>query len=345
MQGTGVIDERPGLLYDTYSRGLAYAGACEKALNDTNILKHLSTAYHARDMLEILDGTGFPKLRYWGFSYGTALGGAFAGLFPDRVERLVSDGKRPRNLVPRRDLTIWATAGNVDYDEWFGKGLRNYLADADTIFDAFDSACHEAGKEKCAFWAPSAGAVQERRASLLASLKKRPVLIPAWSRASGPEMPERVTYTKAQRLTQGLVYAPARSFGAMAVVYAALEAGDGLPYYDLLQAARDGAGGGGGGSKLLCSLTDTPATMPQETVSEPDAFPGIMCSDSRAPDSLEDFEEYARVLQASSRWMGATHADFGAGCVGRTVRPGWRFTISMRDPDTRGLSGADVCAC
>ncbi|KND95170.1 Carboxylesterase A [Tolypocladium ophioglossoides CBS 100239] len=313
MQDAGVIDERTGLLYDTYSRGLAYAGACEAALNNTNILKHISTAYHARDMLEILDGTGFPKLRYWGLSYGTALGGAFAGLFPDRVERLVSDG-------------------NVDYNEWFGQGLRNYLTDTDTIFDAFDSACHKAGKDKCAFWAPSANAVQERRASLLASLKKWPVLIPASSRDNGPEMPERVTYSKVQRLTQALVYAPARSFGTLALVYAALEAGNGLPYHDVQRAVRDKTGGRK--SELLCSLTGTPTTIPQETAAEPDAFSAIMCSDSRALGSLDEFEEYARVLQASSRWMGATHADFGAACVGRTIKPKWRFTMDDIKADT-----------
>ncbi|PNY23285.1 Carboxylesterase A [Tolypocladium capitatum] len=313
MRESAVIDERTGLLYDTYSRGLAYNDACEKALNDTNILKHLSTAYHARDMLEILDGTGFPKLRYWGLSYGTALGGAFAGLFPDRVERLVSDG-------------------NVDYNEWFGKGLRSQLTDTDTIFDAFDSACHMAGRERCAFWAPSAKAIQERRASLLDGLKKRPVLIPASSRDGGPEMPERVTYSKVQRLTQALVFAPARTFGILAFVYATLEAGNGRPYYDVQQAVR--AAAGGGGAELLCSPTDTPATMPQETFLEPDAFPGIMCSDSRAPDSLEEFEEYVRVLRASSRWMGATNADIGATCVGKTIKPKWRFTTDDIKADT-----------
>lgn len=53
----------------------------------------LGSASIARDMLEILDKTGNEKLRYWGFSYGTVLGGVFAGLYPERVERLVSDGK------------------------------------------------------------------------------------------------------------------------------------------------------------------------------------------------------------------------------------------------------------
>lgn len=53
----------------------------------------MSTAYTARDMVEIVEKVGYHKFRYWGFSYGTILGGALAGMFPDRVERLVSDGK------------------------------------------------------------------------------------------------------------------------------------------------------------------------------------------------------------------------------------------------------------
>ncbi|ODA80107.1 hypothetical protein RJ55_03065 [Drechmeria coniospora] len=311
MQDKGVIDERPGLIYDTYSRGLAYSGACERALNDSGILLHLSTAYHARDMLEILDGTGHQKLRYWGFSYGTALGGAFAGMFPGRVERLVSDG-------------------NVDYREYFGTGARHYLDDADTIFDAFDSACHGAGPKKCALWASTPGAIQKRRTDLLERLKRRPIIIPAQSRESGPEMPEQVTYTKLQRMTQGLVYAPIWTFKTMAQVYAALEAGDGLPYYDLATAMKNSPG-----SELLCERTDTPATRPRETQEEQDAFPGIMCSDSDGSmTSLGDFEQFAETLSESSRWMGAAFADLGAGCAGRSIRPKWRFTIDMIKQDT-----------
>ncbi|GJN69031.1 hypothetical protein PLICBS_003077 [Purpureocillium lilacinum] len=313
MQDAGVVDEREGLVYDTYSRGIAYSRACEGALNETDILAHISTAYHARDMLEILDQTGHAKLRYWGFSYGTALGGAFAGLFPDRVERLVSDG-------------------NVDYKEWFGGGLRNYLSDADKVFDAFDTACHAAGRDKCALWASSPEAVQRRRSSLLQALKIRPVLIPANARSSGPELPERVTYTRLQRLTRALVYNPVYNAPALARVYAALEQGDGLPFYDivvLLEKQQQG-----GGSKLLCSLTDTPATMPLETPAEPDALAGIMCADARAAESLDEFEAYTEDLRRSSRWMGATHADFGAACVGKTVGSKWRFSTDDIKADT-----------
>lgn len=85
-------NDHPGAVYKNFAQISAHASACERYLNDTGILRHMSTAYAARDMLEILNQTGHEKLRYWGFSYGTILGGAFAGLFPDRVERLVSDG-------------------------------------------------------------------------------------------------------------------------------------------------------------------------------------------------------------------------------------------------------------
>ena len=46
-------------------------------------------------MLEIMNKSGGEKLKYWGFSYGTYLGGVFAAMYPDKVERLVSDGKYP----------------------------------------------------------------------------------------------------------------------------------------------------------------------------------------------------------------------------------------------------------
>ena len=117
---------------------------------------------------------------------------------------------------------------------------------------------------------------------------------------------------------------------ALARVYAALEQGDGLPFYDivvLLEKQQQG-----GGSKLLCSLTDTPATMPLETPAEPDALAGIMCADALAAESLDEFEAYTEDLRRSSRWMGATHADFGAACVGKTVGSKWRFSTGESVP-------------
>ncbi|KAF4511368.1 hypothetical protein G6O67_003174 [Ophiocordyceps sinensis] len=314
LQDTGVVDEREGLIYDAFSRSVALAGACEAALNGTRLLQHLSTPHHARDMLEILDQTGHGRLRYWGISYGTALGGAFAGLFPDRVERLVSDG-------------------NVDYAEYFGGGLRSFLGDADSILDAFDSACHAAGPKACALWAPSAKAIEQRRARLLASLKKRPVLIPAWSRESGPDMPQRVTYTKLQRLTRAAAYVPVFSFKLMARGYAALEAGDGPHFYDVMRAVA-AAGPPEPPASPVCSLPDTPAAMPREVAAEPDALSAIIASDSRGPRSLDEFQAFVGRLTESSRWLGAVNADFGMGYAGRSVDARWRFSTDDIKADT-----------
>lgn len=93
MQETPVVDERPGLIYDAYSRATAYSGACETAMKENGLLSHLSTAYTARDMIEILHKTGNEKYRYWGYSYGTVLAGVLAAMYPEKLDRMVSDGK------------------------------------------------------------------------------------------------------------------------------------------------------------------------------------------------------------------------------------------------------------
>ncbi|EEU46614.1 uncharacterized protein NECHADRAFT_100212 [Fusarium vanettenii 77-13-4] len=312
LQETPIVDERPGLIYDAYARASAYSGACEIAMEETGINAHLGTASIARDMLEILDKTGHEKLRYWGFSYGTILGGVFAGLFPERVERLVSDG-------------------NVEYHDWFNLDHSKFMSDADAIFDAFDKACHKVGPEACAFYAETPKAVQQRRINLLESLKASPVLIPAWSHPSGPDLPRLVTYSDVQRLTQRCIYSPLVKFPQLAKIYASLEGGDGGPFYDMLMAS----GGGALESSKMCSLGDTPSTSPLETAMELDAFPTIMCLDAAAVEKTpEEFEAYLKRVKSISRWAGAFNINFHLSCVGRKTRPKWRFSEKDIKKDT-----------
>lgn len=97
-------------MYDAYARALAFSQQCASmigggndatrslASNEENVAqagpgRFVSSTSVARDMFEIMEKAGQSKLKYWGFSYGTMLGTTFAAMFPDKVERMVNDGK------------------------------------------------------------------------------------------------------------------------------------------------------------------------------------------------------------------------------------------------------------
>jgi pimeloyl-ACP methyl ester carboxylesterase len=110
LKGLDVVDAHPGVIYDAFARALAFSQQCASmigggndatrslASNEDNVAqagpgRFVSSASVARDMLEIMEKAGQSKLKYWGFSYGTMLGTTFAAIFPDKVERMVNDGK------------------------------------------------------------------------------------------------------------------------------------------------------------------------------------------------------------------------------------------------------------
>ena len=67
-----------------------FAKGCKDKSGD--LLAHVGTESAARD-LDVLRGlVGDKKLNYFGFSYGTSLGGMYANLFPKKAGRLVLDG-------------------------------------------------------------------------------------------------------------------------------------------------------------------------------------------------------------------------------------------------------------
>ncbi|MFD7707545.1 alpha/beta hydrolase [Streptomyces sp. NPDC059785] len=74
------------------------------------LLRHVSTAEAARDMDVLRSALGDEKLSYVGASYGTFLGATYAGLYPDRVGRLVLDGAMDPALSAR-ELNEQQTAG------------------------------------------------------------------------------------------------------------------------------------------------------------------------------------------------------------------------------------------
>lgn len=67
-----------------------FAAACDQ--NSDGILPYIDTVSAARDLDLLRAVLGDEKLNYLGYSYGTFLGATYAGLYPDKVGRMVLDG-------------------------------------------------------------------------------------------------------------------------------------------------------------------------------------------------------------------------------------------------------------
>lgn len=264
-------------------------------MNNSKLLSHLSTTTAARDMLEILQKSGHEKLRYWGFSYGTILGGVFAGLYPEKVDRLVSDG-------------------NVDYNDWFNLGYRNFLADADIIADAFDNSCYKVGESRCALWANTPRKIRERREHILEHVKKYPVAIAP----SDADIPRFMTYSLLQIFTRGSFYAPVYKVTDLANVYAAIEKNDGMVYYNI--SSQPGP---------VIATQDVPIGQPRETFAEADAAFAVSCSDWLGRDDADSFLAYTQDLKETSKWFGGTSTFQRLACAGWPTTQKWHVTNSM----------------
>lgn len=314
MQETPVIDAHPGVLYDAWARAAGFSAACARSRSHraSGLLAHIGTASHARDMLAVLEGMAGAgaRLRYWGFSYGTVLGGTFAAMYPDRVERMVSDG-------------------NVDYEEWYRSTHVNSVRDADAILEAFYELCHKAGPEKCAFYSPSPADIKARHLAILERLRSQPVMYMP-DRAAGSALPELVTYSKIRRLTATSLYRPNYYFTHLAEVLAGLEKGDGAPYYALV--TRSGLP-----FSDVCTVEPVPPTEPLTTEEEgsDDAFPVILCADHKPlTQDPREFEDRVREMESLSEVSGAIVIKDLVACAGHAVRPKWAFDGPFDDVKT-----------
>jgi len=95
----------------------AWGQACYE--NTGELLGNVDTMSAARDMDLIRHLVGDSALNYLGFSYGTQLGATYAGLFPERVGRMVLDGAL--------DITLDADQLSLGQAVGFENALRNYV--------------------------------------------------------------------------------------------------------------------------------------------------------------------------------------------------------------------------
>ncbi|MDO8143344.1 MULTISPECIES: alpha/beta hydrolase [unclassified Isoptericola] len=106
-------------LEDARESAAAWAEACEQ--NTGELLGEVDTQSAAKDMDLLRAVLGDDQLHYLGFSYGTSLGATYAGLFPDRVGRLVLDGAI--------DPTLDADEISAGQAVGFENALRAYVTD------------------------------------------------------------------------------------------------------------------------------------------------------------------------------------------------------------------------
>lgn len=301
----GAVDAHPGVLYDAYARATARSGVCARSMGGTldptgtehGVLSYIGTTSVARDMLEILTQMGEEKLKYWGFSYGTMLGGTFAAMWPDKVERMVNDG-------------------NVNYNEWMANNSTTFSSDSDKVMAAFYKYCHLAGPSGCAFYRSTPEAIEERLDALLERLKRQPIVAPLTLHVA--DLPEVIHYSSVKQLVYSSLYMPILMFPTLARILASLDKGDGAEFIDYYSASQ---------KPLSCDCPlSSPIISPVLKESTPDAFEAVLCTDGgETDDSIEAVEAYSTTLQVISKSVGSIDVMTRMSCVGWRTRAKWRF--------------------
>jgi len=123
-----------------------FAEACGK--RSAKLLRHVSTVEAARDMDLVRAALGDEKLTYVGASYGTFLGATYAGLYPERVGRLVLDGAMDPSL-PARKMNRDQTAG---FETAFRSFAKDCVSESDCPLGRAGTSPEQVGRNLKAFF-------------------------------------------------------------------------------------------------------------------------------------------------------------------------------------------------
>ncbi len=165
--------------------------------------KFMDTKNVARDFDIVRQVVGDPSFNYLGKSYGTAIGTAYAELFPQRIGRMVLDGVLPLDLG-LEEITAAQAAG-------FEASFRNFAEDC-------------AGKDDCPYQG-DASQVEQKLRAFLASLEVKPLAV-------GDRM---LNGSLAQSAVLSFLYFPSRDYARLrAALNAAVNEADGQQLLKLL---------------------------------------------------------------------------------------------------------------
>ncbi|MFE9765037.1 alpha/beta hydrolase [Streptomyces sp. NPDC005808] len=187
-------------LVDAYKQ---FAEGCGQ--RSAGLLRHVSTVEAARDMDVLRAVLGDKKLTYVGASYGTFLGATYAGLFPDRVGRLVLDGAMDPSLSARK-LTEGQTAG---FETAFQSFAKDCVGQSDCPLGGAGTSADQVGKNLKAFFqqldaAPIPAGDADGR-ELGEALATTGVIAAMYDEAAWPQLREALTSAMKEKDGAGLL--------------------------------------------------------------------------------------------------------------------------------------------
>jgi pimeloyl-ACP methyl ester carboxylesterase len=149
LPATGPVDWLAAT--QAYSDSLsAILTACVAA--NPAVADKLGTAYVVRDLEALRSALRVSQWTYWGMSYGTQIGMAYAQAYPSRLRALVLDGTVPVNstFTQRASMQTWGRLYSLDvFARSYGKG---FAAKVDRVVAEFDKRTGEIGGESYSRW-------------------------------------------------------------------------------------------------------------------------------------------------------------------------------------------------
>jgi hypothetical protein len=164
-------------------------------------------------------------------------------------------------------------------------GEFNWLHDSEAVMELFFEACANAGPEACALHAASSMAIKERYNGILAMLQSRPLPVFSHCTTSDPSKTySLVDYWLVRDLVFAFIYwpygpLPRTTAQSLASAFAAAEAGDGRPLWDL-------AGSSGPELDCDCSFKRRPNSPSGRSIA---AGAAIACGEANVVD--DSFQE------------------------------------------------------
>lgn len=321
----GLLGSSDAALGRLWSMTHAWGTSCRQAEDSENgpdIKKYMSTAFVARDMLEIVErhaeyikhelsllrgiksggkcntrkhdsDVHEVKLNYWGFSYGTFLGSTFASMFPDRIGRVILD----------------AVVSSYDYNHSLGNGS---LTDSEKVMESFYTYCQAAGTAGCplAIENGTASDIRDRFSTIVKSLYHNPLPLIT------PAGPDILTWSDVKMLIFSSLYGPQRVFPFIAAMLAAVEVGHGEALDDLSLGFRYL-------HTYTCSKDETSNHVP--LLGTPTI--AVLCGDGidQTHEHIEDFAEYWHLLESISPTAGAYWSMLRMRCSAWKIKTSYAF--------------------